>query len=314
MERIREAVIGFYENRRREFFMLVVLVLLVIVNTFSYFSGSPYNMFAMMFGKRGAKKTAVTQQQNQPQVATETVKENQKLQEAATNAGTGTPQQSQNAPVKKEETQTPEPHATTEPATPAAQEKTTAEVSPQKNEETKTQMQAGKPAPEAQKTSQAYVFAKTGYQILDKTFFYRDDPFNPIVKSEPVGGGHGGGWIPPPSPPRRVCGSLVLGGSVHSTSGFAWPTEKTLPTSFDGGIPPLPGLEGVEIQTVKSGQGVLKLTGIIFDSQPVANIKFNGKDFSVRMNEWVGSCRVVAISRSQVVLAEPGGKQRRLYL
>ncbi len=65
---------------------------------------------------------------------------------------------------------------------------------------------------------------------------------------------------------------------------------------------------------MKSGQGVLKLTGIIFDSQPVANIKFNGKDFSVKMNEWVGSCRVVAISRNQVVLAEPGGKQRRLYL
>ncbi len=198
MERIREAVIGFYENRRREFFMVVVLVLLVIENTFSYFAGSPNNMFAMMFGKRGAKKTAVTQQQNQPQVATETVKENQKLQEAATNAGTGTPQQNQSAPVKTEETQTAAPHALTAPATPAAQEKTTTEVSPQKNEETKTQTQAGKPAPEEQKTSQAYVFAKTGYQILDKTFFYRDDPFNPIVKAEPVDGGHGGGWTPPP--------------------------------------------------------------------------------------------------------------------
>lgn len=290
MDKIRTGVIDFYVNRRREFYMLVLLGLLVLWNVQSYLTGDKYNLFAMVFGQRG-KQTVETQtaQENQPSAPAQAVQENQKLQEAANNLDATTPTQ---------------PAQTTQNA---------AQV------ETAGGNQQPPSAPQITQAPQNNAQARTGYQELDNMVFYREDPFKPIVTppvqiqtttSLPA-------WTPPPVA-RRVCGTVIAGagaaGSISlSGSAFAWPTEKSLPTSFEGGIPALPGMESDGAHE-KTSQGVLLLTGIIYDSQPVANIKFNGKYVSVKLNEWIGSCRVVAISKNQVVLSEPGGKQRRLYL
>lgn len=306
MDKIRTVVIDFYINRRREFFMLVLLGLLVLWNVQSYLTGSPYNLPAMIFGQRG-KQTAETQtaQENQPSAPAQAVQENQKLQEAANNLDGNTPTQpAQTTQNAAQETQKEDANAVQAETAGGNQQPPSAQ-----------QNQPTFQVPQVTNSAQA----QTSYQELDTMVFYRDDPFKPIVTlpvqiqttSVPA-------WTPPPVV-RRVCGTIIAGagtmGSVSlSGSAFAWPTEKSLPTSFEGGIPALPGVESDGTQNEKSSEGALQLTGIIYDSQPVANIKFNGKYVSVKLNGWIGSCRVVAISKNQVVLSEPGGKQRRLYL
>lgn len=297
MERVRAVILDYYQNRRREFYMIVFLIFLVFYNLYSYLMGSPYNMFAMVFGKRGGKNIQTAQQgQEANPAALSSVKESQQLQEAANNV-------SQNPPV--EQTAPPQQAAPETQALP--------ETAAEKKDESFTPVQTTQPSSLTFLTPVKTV-ARGAYQELDKVVYYRDDPFMPIVRPVVQTTTHIPKW--PPRTVRKVCGTIVAGGSTTSTaSGFSWPTDKTLPTSFEGGIPPLPGLEDGSGQAGSTGQGgILQLTGIIFDSHPVANIKFNGKSFSVGMNEWVGNCRVVAISKSQVVLAEPGGKQRRLYL
>lgn len=268
--------------------MVVFLVLLLVYNVTAYLSGDKYNMIAIIFGPRGAETTQPSEQSLQPSVPAQSVKESQELEAAAQNVG-----------------QTAE----TKAAEPSAQAPATVVQETQKALETQA------PAQTQNVQSQPQVLpAQTAYRELDTQLFYREDPFKPVVVPVKVTAPPVGGFPVIRPVVKGPCGSLVA--TSFPDSPFIWPAGKS-DTPSGGGLPPLPGLEGSgesNLEKAPSSGGGLKLTGIIFDSQPVALIRFDGKNVNVRMNQWVGNCRVLVISRNQVVLSEPNGKQRRLFL
>lgn len=274
--------------------MVVFLVLLLVYNVTAYLSGDKFNMIAIIFGPRGAETTQPSEQSLQPSAPAQSVKESQELEAAAQNVG-----------------QTAE----TKAAEPSAQAPATVVQETQKAPETQAPAQTQNVQSQPQVLpAQTAVVTQASYRELDTQLFYRDDPFKPVVvpvkvTAPPVGG------FPVIHPViKGPCGSLVA--TSFPDSPFIWPAGKS-DTPSGGGLPPLPGLEGSgesNLEKAPSSGGGLKLTGIIFDSQPVALIRFDGKNVNVRMNQWVGNCRVLVISRNQVVLSEPNGKQRRLFL
>ncbi len=275
--------------------MVVFLVLLIVYNVVAYLSGDKYNMIAILMGPRGAGTTQPSEQSLQPSVPAQGVKESQELEAAAQNVG-----------------QTAE----TKAAEPSAQAPTTVVQETQKAPEAQAPAQTQNVESQPQVLpAQTAVVTQTAYRELDTQLFYREDPFKPVVVPVKVTAPPVGGFPVIRAVIKGPCGSLVA--TSFPDSPFIWPAGKSDTPSGGGGLPPLPELEGSgesNLEKAPSSGGGLKLTGIIFDSQPVALIRFNGKNVNVRMNQWVGNCRVLVISRNQVVLSEPNGKQRRLFL
>lgn len=93
------------------------------------------------------------------------------------------------------------------------------------------------------------------------------------------------------APPSNLVVSrdpFVFGGMIRAEAGPANPVRRpVVPTP-----PPAPA--------------VPVLTSIIFDEDPRATVRYNGRDFSVRQNSLFADFRVASISATQIVLDRGG--------
>lgn len=284
--------------------MVVFLILLVVYNVTAYLLGDKNNFFAMFFGQRQAAKTPPSGQQAQPSVPAQSVKESQDLEAAAQSVG----QQTKVSGPSQQSPSASSPQVVQKPEDASSSGQTAAPSDSAAGGQTVSQTQT--PAPSAQTT----VTGSAIYEELGTLLYYREDPFKPLVVPAKIAPPPSG-FLPVVRPVKGPCGSVLA--ASFTDSSLIWPTEKSVPPSGSAGLPPLPGMDGTDgaaLEKEPPSGGGLKLTGIIFDSQPIALIRFNGKDVNVRINQRVGNCRVLVISRNQVVLSEPNGKQRRLFL